>query len=200
VNLSPDNKRKNSVHKPETTEGILKRLDGELDVLKKKLILIGYLFEELSKSGVMSCLVGGEAVELYTAGQFVTGDIDITVSDRSVATKLLQRVGFEREGMIWLNEKLKIAVQVVATHPSHAEKIRVIQVEGYAIRVVGVEDLIVDRLVAAKYWRSNPGMDTEQATVLYQNFRQSIDTVYLERRVGEENIEDIFKEIQRFAK
>jgi hypothetical protein len=49
------------------------KLRGERDVLKRKMGFVGYLFNALSEQGVDACLVGGEAIELYTAGQFSTG-------------------------------------------------------------------------------------------------------------------------------
>jgi len=175
----------------------VRRLKKEPNELRKKTLLLAYLFGRLSKQGVESCLVGGEAVELYTAGQFMTGDIDITTSDESAAEKLFVRLGFKREGMIWLNEELRIAVQIVARYPSRTEKVRSIEVGGVNIKVVGVEDLIVDRLVAAKFWRSNTKLDTEQAAVLLYNFKKSIDLEYLRKRVSEERVEDFFQDIQR---
>lgn len=183
-----------------SAKDLFTKLDAETDPLKRKVFLIGFLFEELSKRGVDVCLVGGEAVELYTGGQFSTGDIDITVSDRSLAEKILKNLGFQREGMIWLNKRLKVAFQIVASYPSHREKVRVVKAQGLSIKVVGVEDLIVDRLVAAKYWRSNPKLDTEQALVLFRNFKNSLDLSYLKQRTEEEKVDDILDEIQKLAK
>ena len=192
--------RKNSetISMTQNPMNFVRRLKKEPIELRKKTLLLAYLFGKLSKQGVESCLVGGEAVELYTAGQFRTGDIDITASDESVAEKLLVRLGFKREGMIWLNEGLRIAVQIVARYPSRTEKVRSIEVDGVILKVVGVEDLIVDRLVAAKFWRSNSKLDTEQAAVLLYNFKKSIDLEYLRERVSEERVEDFFQDIQRF--
>ena len=172
---------------PKNFLGSLKREPSEL---KKKALFIGYVFDRLAKQRVDSYLVGGEAVEMYTAGQFRTGDIDITVSERPKAEKLLRQLGFSREGMIWLNQDLAIAVQIVASYPSRMEKVRTIEVNGFTVKIVGVEDLIIDRLVGAKYWRSNPKMEMEQASVLLESFRSSIDLAYLKNRASEERVED----------
>jgi hypothetical protein len=92
--------------------------------------------------------------------------------------------------MIWLNDDLQIAVQIVGRYPTRADKLRTIRVDDSEIKVIGVEDLIVNRIVAAKYWRSNAKMDVEQSTVLYRNFRDSLDEKYLEKLAFEKNIED----------
>jgi hypothetical protein len=55
--------------------------------------------------------------------------------------------------------------------------------------VAGVEDLIVDRLVAAKHWKS--ARDAEQATAMFRSFEESIDTQYLKKRAKEEGVDDI---------
>jgi hypothetical protein len=136
-------------------------------------------------------------VELYTSGQFATGDIDVTSTDRSKMEILLKQMDFESEGMIWLNKNLMIAIQIVAHSPSRTEKARLIEVAGLKLKVIGVEDLIVDRIVSAKYWRSNTKLDLEQAAVLFRNFRESLDLSYLRRRSSEENVEDYFQEISK---
>ena len=170
--------------------GILSRLKKEKNQFRRKFLFVGYLFDRLSKLGATAYLVGGEAVEYLAAGQFSTGDIDITTSNRAATIKLLRSLGFTKTGMIWLNSDLKIAVQIVASYPSSVEKARTISIDGYKVSVVGVEDLIVDRLVAAKYWRSNPKLDLEQASALLNEFRSGLDREYLERRAIEEKVGD----------
>ncbi len=188
-------KNRTSPQSPKRFVAILKKEPNEF---KRKLLLIGYFFDRLARNGVTSFLVGGQAVEVYTAGQFVTGDIDITVSDRDKAEKLLSQMSFAREGMIWLNKDLGMAVQIVASYPSRTKMARTIEVEGSEVRIVGVEDLIIDRLVAAKYWRSNPKLDTEQATVLLSVFRNNIDRVYLRKRALEERVRDYLNQISQW--
>ena len=94
---------------------LIRQVKKEPNELKKKMLLVGYLSDELSKRGAFLSLVGGQAVETYTAGQFTTGDIDITTTDQEATERLLTRLGFKREGMIWLNEKLAIAVHIVGS-------------------------------------------------------------------------------------
>ncbi len=165
------------------------RLKREPNDLKRKLLLLGYLGETLSKEGVSLYLVGGQAVEAYTAGQFTTGDIDITTTKKAETERALVRLGFTMEGMVWLNAALGAAVHIVGTHPTRSERTRAIEVGPYRVNIVGVEDLIIDRLEAAKFWKSE--RDSEQATVLYQVFRGAIDLEYLRKRAAEEGVQDI---------
>src|SRR5207249_1571274 len=114
------------------------------------------------------------------AGQFTTGDIDITTTDRELTEKILRRLGFSKEGMIWLNAKVGIAVHIVGSFPSTSRRARSVNIGPYSIRMVGVEELIVGRLVAAKHWKS--ARDAEQAIVLFKSFEKSIDREYLKKR------------------
>jgi hypothetical protein len=171
---------------------LVAQLRKETNELKKKMLLVGYLSEQLSRRGAFIFLVGGQAVETYTAGQFTTGDIDITTTDQEATEKLLTQLGFRREGMIWLNERLAIAVHIIGSYPTRTEKVRTVEVGPYKVRVVGVEELVLDRLKAAKFWKS--GRDAEQALVLLSGFRNRIDFNYLRKRAKEDGVDDILAE------
>ena len=171
-------------------QSVVPRLRKEPDELVRKMLLIGYLTERLEKKKPESVyIVGGQAVETYTAGQFKTGDIDIVTPDSKAAGEILKRVGFEREGMIWLNKALGLAIHIVGSFTKNSEKARIIHAGPYKVRIVGVEDLIVDRLAAAKFWNSQ--VDLEQAKALWKGFRKQIDLQYLRKRARDEKVEDV---------
>ena len=184
---------------PCSPKAVVSRLKREPNELKKKMLLVGYISSRLSKSGLSKSglskrgdsvfLVGGQAVEAYTAGQFTTGDIDITTTDRERTEEVLAQMGFVKEGTVWLNEELAVAVLIVGSYPSRTEKARTIIVGPYEVKVVGVEELIIDRLAAAKFWKSE--RDAEQASVLLHIFGDRLDAAYLRRRAKEEMVEDL---------
>jgi hypothetical protein len=70
---------------------IVSQLKKEPNELKKKLALVGYVADGLSRQGESLFLVGGQAVETYSAGQFTTGDIDVTTTDTLGTEKILTR-------------------------------------------------------------------------------------------------------------
>lgn len=184
---------------PSTPRRVAAQLRKEPSEFKRKLLFTGYLFDRLAKQDVKAFVVGGEAVEIFTAGQFVTGDIDITVTDREKADRVLAEMGFIKVGRIWLSEDIGVAIDIVATYPSRTERARTIEVNGFKVNVEGVEDLVIDRLVAAKYWRSNPKLDIEQAAVLLTAFKNSIDLEYVRKRAVEEKVDDYLSEIEAEA-
>jgi hypothetical protein len=135
--------------------------------------------------------VGGQAVETYTAGQFPTGDIDVTTSDSATIQKVLKSLGFEEIGMIWLNKPLGIAFHIVGY--SAPERSRTIRIGPYKARIVGVEELILDRLSAAKFW--NIPADYEKAKVLYDNFEKQINKDYLRENAKKKRVDDLLLRI-----
>src|SRR5437667_7570023 len=69
--------------------------------------------------------------------------------------------------MIWLNEQLGVAFHIVGDFVP--KRPRTMRVGPYTARIVGVEELIMDRLSAAKLL--NIPADYEKAKVLYDNLR-----------------------------
>src|SRR5712664_2894097 len=182
--------RKTSIKRyprPPRARALASQLKREPNELRRKMLLLGYLTDRLDRKSQSIYLVGGQAVETYTAGQFTTGDIDITTTDREATEEILGRIGFKREGMVWINEAISVAVHIVDLIPNRTEKTRLIHVGPYTVRVVGVEDLIIDRLAAAKFWKSK--RDGEQARALFNAFAKQIDMKYLRKRATEEKVD-----------
>ncbi len=68
----------NPSKRPVRAKALISQLRKEQNPLKQKMLLLGYVTYRLEKEKQRVYLVGGQAVETYTAGQFTTGDIDIT--------------------------------------------------------------------------------------------------------------------------
>ncbi len=174
-----------------TSKSFISMLRREPNDLRKKMLLLGYVTSQLEKKKQSIFLVGGQAVETYTAGQFPTGDIDVTTSDSATTQKVLKSLGFEEIGMIWLNKPLGIAFHIVGY--SAPERSRTIRIGPYKARIVGVEELILDRLSAAKFW--NIPADYEKAKVLYDNFEKQIDKEYLREIAKKKKVVDLLLRI-----
>ena len=95
------------------TRRLVSQLKKEPNELKRKMLLLGYITKRLERKSESIYLVGGQAVETYTAGQFTTGDIDITTTDREATEEVLKQIGFKQQGMVWLNEAVGLAVHIV---------------------------------------------------------------------------------------
>jgi hypothetical protein len=162
-----------------------------LEELSSKFSILAEISEKLPRNK-KPILVGGSAVEFYTRGVCKSIDIDL-LGDRESLVKLLEDMGFSRTGRHWFYTK-DIGIEIVG---SSAEGRRVNEVlhEGKLIRIISIEDLIVDRLNACKHWKSH--YDCEQAQVLAGAYWDKLDTEYLKSRMKEEDLEmellEIFK-------
>lgn len=175
-----------------------KELLKERDRFKRKIMFAGFLTGKLSEKNVQMVVVGGGAVEIYTAGHFSTGDIDLAVSDKNVTESLLQNLGFEKVGMVWVSEQLGVAVHVLGgPYSGDYSKTRIFKLGRYSVRLAAVEDLIVNRLSAAKYWKGNVQAELEQAKALLRIHERRIDMTYLEELAKKNLVDDFLAEIMK---
>jgi len=145
-------------------------------------------------SGSRAVLVGGALVEFYTSGQYTTGDIDI-VGDRDNIVRLLESAGFERTGRVYVNADLDLVIDIAGQSLRRTETVENVEVEGYSAPVVSIEDTVVDRLLAAKFWSSRT--DWEQATLLFEAHKSHIDGVELKRKARENEVDDWLDKLLR---
>ena len=130
-------------------------------------------------------LVGGSAVELYTRGMAKSIDLDL-IADRTVIAPLLLKQGFKQEGRHFYKGRIDIEI------PSDIfkESSVIVKYRGKKIRIVSVEDLIIDRLCACKFWDSV--YDCEQAQMLIRAYKDKLDKQYLNERARQEMLPDRF--------
>ncbi|MGQ0638606.1 MAG: hypothetical protein ACT4N1_04560 [Nitrososphaerota archaeon] len=173
----------------------------EEDTFKRRMLFLGFLTKTLKQNGVGAILVGGQAVDLYTAGTFSTTDIDLVVDNKTIAEKLLNRFGFGREANgLWLNKDLAIVVQVISEpYSGDYGRLRKFKIKDYELRVAAPEDLIQNRLYSAKFWKSNTERDMEESIALLKIFADSIDNLYLDELAREHDIEDYLVKARKYA-
>jgi hypothetical protein len=162
----------------------LARALAECGPTERKFVFVGVLNKHLRRGRAV--LVGGGAVELYTAGAYVTGDVDL-IGDREDILSLLTAAGFERQDRLFVSEPLELAVDVVGSTLRPTETVEVNEVGGYRVPIVSVEDAIVDRLLAAEYWKSRT--DWEQAKLLLGAHFDTVDRARLEERARRNDVE-----------
>jgi hypothetical protein len=72
-------------------------LADEQDLLKRRLIALGLLGRELEGAQIEPILVGGAALEFYTAGGYATKDVDLALPLSPRVDEAFARLGFEKE-------------------------------------------------------------------------------------------------------
>ena len=151
--------------------------------LKKQLLMVALITRILEEAGKSAPIViGGCALSYYSREVYFTADIDLAYADREALDKVLKSIGFRREGRYWVHEDLKLAVEAPASSLGGEEApLEIVELgEGLRCTILGVEDLIIDRLNACKHWKSE--VDCEMAELLVNRYVADLDWTYLERK------------------
>jgi hypothetical protein len=143
-------------------------------------------------------VVGGSAIEIYTRGGCASGDIDI-VGPRRKLLPVLRSWGFEPGDMqMWSNKGWRISVDIrkeLTLYNGSRERTRLITTPFGGVRIEGVEDAMVRRLVSAKHWKQ-PG-DFGHALAVATAEKDNIDWGYAEQYARRELVEDLLTELRR---
>ncbi len=161
-------------------------LSSNKDDLYKKIAIVALITESLKKLEVKAVIVGGQAVEFYTSGGYTTMDIDI-ICEESIKNidSVLSHLGFKREGKYWTLKDNNIAIEVPSGSLAGSwNKVNEVQIEGMKAYIIGIEDIIIDRLNRYKYW--NVKKDKEWImSMIYVNFEE-IDKDYILKKAEKE--------------
>ena len=139
-------------------------------------------------------LVGGSAVELYTGGAYITGDLDFVGYVPTQARKALTGAGFVKLGKNWIHEGAKIFIEFPSSNLGEGEREAVLNLGPFRIRIVSPEDLLVDRMTAWKYWESP--LDGVNSFLLYRAQYDSLDKAHLEERSMTEDVLDVLAAVR----
>lgn len=148
------------------------------NTLEKRMLFMGYLTQALSEYEMKPIVVGGNALEFYTLGGYATGDIDIIFSDNKILDKILSSWGFSKEGRHWYNSDIDIAIEA-PTGPMNGDLKRIseVEIDCFKVYIIGIEDLIVDRMNAFVHWKSaDDGFWAKELLVIHKDL---IDWDYL---------------------
>ncbi len=134
-----------------------KLLDAILlpDPLRKQMVIAGIICGLFRQSGARAVMVGGSAVEFYTAAQYTTKDIDFVSTHTGCIKAIMDELGFVNKSGTWvLPEDPTVVVEFPAGPLAGSYgKIQSVRLpDGDVADVVGLEDIIVDRMAASKFW------------------------------------------------
>jgi hypothetical protein len=159
--------------------------------------LVAWLQSMFDDQETTPVVVGGAAVELYTGGAFTTGDIDLVGAVTPGAARALKKAGFERQGCHWILEAAQIFVEFPGEALDPGEVASWLEFEGHRLRVISVEDLLVDRLGAWENWQS--AVDGVNALFLWTIQKDRIDVARLERQVTRAGWQKAWSSLIRFV-
>ncbi|NVM27546.1 MAG: hypothetical protein HWN65_01780 [Candidatus Helarchaeota archaeon] len=167
---------------------------------KKKLLFLGLINKYLKKKDSNIIILGGFAVQFYTAGEYLTIDADLACDNRDALNDLLITLNFEKIGRHYFSEDLNLAIEIPTSSISknQEERLYLIEIEGYEIPILSIEDVIIDRLNAFTHWQSlEDGRLAKELLLIHFN---RVDWSYLETQAKEEKVIsellDLKKEIE----
>lgn len=179
---------------------IIKKIKQIESPLKRQLLMVALITRLLEQKGKEAPIViGGCALSYYTREVYFTADIDLAYADREALDNVLKEIGFVKEGRYWVNEELKVAIEVPATALIGEDSpVEIVEIaENLQCKIIGIEDLIIDRLNACKYWKSE--IDCEMVELLINKYIKELDWDYLKKKaVTPEN--DVLSELLELRK
>ena len=132
----------------------------------EKMVQVAALLTKLLEDKhIRPVIVGGLAVEIYTRSDYTTVDIDMIISDRELAGQILVQLGFSVEGRHWYHEKLMISIEIPNDILEDADDSKVTELQinnDLKVYVIGIEDIILDRLRACIHWKSTSDCEWEK--------------------------------------
>jgi len=159
--------------------------------------LVAWLQGLFEDDEAVPVLVGGAAVELYTLGAYTTGDLDFVGSVTPKVARALGTAGFKRHGRHWIHEAAQVFIEFPGDTLDPKEEAKWLDLLGQSVRIISVEDLLVERLGSWEYWRS--AVDGANALILWRVHRQRIDVGRVEERVTNDGWENAWKSLVQFA-
>ena len=177
----------------------MEALGGETDVARRRLLALGLLTDRLAEDGIEPILVGGAAMELYTAGGYATGDVDLALPTSPLVDAAFAELGFRKQGRFWVREDLDLFFEAPAPAglPGEDAPRTIVEIDGLRVVVIGREDLLLDRVRAAVHWRSEE--DRRWARRLALLYPDRLDWGYLVDRAREPGERELVAELRREA-
>jgi hypothetical protein len=150
-------------------------------------------------------VVGGLAVETYTAGGYTTQDIDFVHPDPASPPRIMDALGFihQNGSRYYEHSTLNVWVEFPGGSLDGARN-RVQEMllnDDTRYLVIGIEDIIIDRVAAYQDWdnRDQNSPDGIQALTMLIAQRDTIDYDYMRRTAEEKGYAEALAELQALA-
>jgi hypothetical protein len=152
------------------------------DKFERMLHTAAILTDLLMERGIKPIIVGGLSVEIYTMNGYTTQDLDFVMSGYEQAADLLSELGFERVGKDWVHPAIGVSLEIPSSVlAGDYAKVTEFAVGERKVYVIGIEDILLDRLRSAVHWKS--GEDREWGYRLLQLYKDQLDVDYLQMQL-----------------
>ncbi|BBB91645.1 MAG TPA: DUF6036 family nucleotidyltransferase [Methylomusa anaerophila] len=168
--------------------------------LKRQMHIAAIISTELSKKGTNIVMVGGSAVEFYTVANYLTRDIDFVAARPDSIKEVMTELGFSNDGGTWyLADSPNDVVVEFPKGPLDGSWDRVQIVsgpDGTSVKVISIEDILVDRASGVKHWNDSD----EWVKYMMAGHYDKIDWDYLNKRSKELQCDEIINNSRKWAR
>ena len=155
--------------------------------MQRHLLVAAALREVLPSEPIV---VGGTAEEFWTRSEYHETDLDVCAPFRQTS-EALQGLGFRKEGRHWYREDVGVAVEIpdsrIDGDPARTE---LVPVGDGAAKVIGVDDLYIDRLRQATVSFPHHDISFHSALGIAATCHDRIDWRYVAKRVKDARFEE----------
>lgn len=143
-------------------------------------------------------VVGSSAIEIYTRGGIASGDLDL-IGPRDQIVRTLKAWEFEpSDRRMWIRKDWGLFVHVrkeLDGYNGSREGTRFISTPYGGVRVEGIEDAMVRRLISARHWQAKG--DFAHALAVAESAPDDIDWDYAEQYAKQELVADLLSELRK---
>lgn len=164
----------------------------EKDKALRGIKIASVISEALKVIDIEPILVGGSAVAYFTNGAYTTNDIDMVAPTTSELKETMKSLGFKKLGKDFINKSLGIYIEFPSESLGPTEEYSKLKLNEVEINIISIEDLIIDRLAAFKFWKS--GIDGVNALIMLE--QGLADRQRLEDRAREEDVLDALDHVE----
>ena len=193
----------------DTSHKLQKLIDTAIatkDKLERQIYVAAVISSAFEKKEIQTVLVGGAVVEYYTAGGYTTADIDMILPPlgKEEIETVMKELGFERfeDYRHWLHPDIPVPVEFPPgpLQVGHLliHEVNEIEVEKIKLKILKVEDILLDRLIMAQEWKDLQAQI--QAEMLMYAHYTELDWPYVHQKSSRLGILRRFQKVQRTVK
>lgn len=187
-------------------KSLLDQAIAKHEKLERQLYLAAAISGGFEKRGASAVLVGGTVVEFYTAGGYTTADIDMVLPplEKKEIEIVMEELGLVRSGDYrhWIHPQIPFPVEFppgpLQIGHRVVRELNEIEIGGIKLKILKVEDILLDRIVMAKEWK-DPQARAQAEMLMYAHY-QEIDWPTVHGRASQLDILKLFQEIQKKVK
>jgi hypothetical protein len=161
---------------------LLRKAERAKSGLRQNLLLAAALSEVLTPPPVV---VGGTAEEFWGGHQYHETDLDLVGYLNSEGRTALLALGFQRHGREWTRRGTPFVVEFPDTRiDGDVDRIEVTRIGGRLVRIIGLDDLYVDRLKQATTNAPEEDIHFHSALAVAASRYDDINWKYVARRIA----------------